>query len=322
MKYLVTGVAGFIGAAVCQKLCQMGHVVVGVDNLNDYYSPQLKLARLAHIKHPNFDFIKADIMRRDLMDKLFIEHQFDAVIHLAAQAGVRYSIDNPKAYIDSNLIGFFNIIDCCAINKIKHLVYASSSSVYGLNKSMPFTTEDKVDRPISLYAATKKSNEMIAHSYSHLHQLPVTGLRFFTVYGPWGRPDMALYKFTRALFNQDPIDVFNHGALSRDFTYIDDIVEGVTRVCDKPPQASNGDAPYKLLNIGAGKPTSLEAFIQAIESSTGMKAIRNDLPMQAGDVESTWADTDELVAYVDYAPQVAVNEGVRRFVEWYKGYHS
>jgi UDP-glucuronate 4-epimerase len=321
VKYLVTGVAGFIGSAVCQKLCQLGHDVVGVDNLNDYYSPQLKLARLAHIKHPNFSFIKADIMRRDLMDKLFTEHTFDVVIHLAAQAGVRYSIDNPKAYIDSNLVGYFNIVDCCAIHGISHLVYASSSSVYGLNDKMPFTTNDKVDNPISLYAATKKSNEMIAHSYSHIHQLPVTGLRFFTVYGPWGRPDMALYKFTTALFDNQPIDVYNHGALSRDFTYIDDIVEGVIRVCDKPPQSVDGEAPYKLLNIGAGKPTSLEAFIAAIESATGTKAIRNNLPMQPGDVEATWADTKELEAYINYQPQVGVEEGVGNFVRWFKQYH-
>ncbi len=322
MKYLVTGVAGFIGAAVCETLCAQGHEVVGIDNLNDYYSLQLKLARLAHIKHPNFHFIKGDIVNRELIDQLFLEHQFDVVIHLAAQAGVRYSIENPKAYIDSNIQGFFNIIDCSAQHKVSHFVYASSSSVYGLNKEMPFTTEMRVDNPISLYAATKKSNEILAHSYAHLHGLPMTGLRFFTVYGPWGRPDMALYKFTKAILAGEAIDVYNHGELSRDFTYIDDIVEGVIRVADRAPLAADGGPPYKLVNIGAGKPTALGDFIAAIEKATGREAIRNNLPMQAGDVVSTWADVDELEAYAGYCPQVPVEDGVEKFVEWFKEYYS
>ncbi len=318
MKYLITGVAGFIGAAVCKKLCEQGHQVVGVDNLNDYYSPALKLSRLAQIKHANFLFIKGDIGSRALINSLCFEYQFDGVIHLAAQAGVRYSIDNPQAYINTNLVGFFNVIDVCAQHHVAHFIYASSSSVYG-NSTQPFSTDDDISRPLSLYAATKVSNEAIAHSYAHIHGLPVTGLRFFTVYGPWGRPDMALFKFTDAIINDLPIDVFNHGKLSRDFTYIDDIVEGIVRVVPKSPLPEKGaQAPFKLLNIGAGKPTQLMDFIAAIESALGKKAQCNFVKMQTGDVVATWADTRGLEEYVDYRPRIDVATGVKAFVDWYQ----
>ena len=334
MKYLVTGAAGFIGANVSKRLCAMGHEVVGIDNLNDYYDVGLKLARLAPLEAlSNFRFIKQDLADREGIATLFAQQGFQRVIHLAAQAGVRYSLDNPLAYADSNLVGHLTILEGCRHHKIEHLVYASSSSVYGLNQKMPFSTEDSVDHPISLYAATKKANELMSHTYSHLYQLPTTGLRFFTVYGPWGRPDMALFKFTKAILAGDTIDVYNHGDLSRDFTYIDDIVEGIIRVQDKPPSSTpdwhvetgtpaNSSAPYRVFNIGNGSPVQLLDFITALERALGIEAKKQFLPMQPGDVHSTWADTEDLFKAVGYKPQVDINTGVSRFVEWYSAFYA
>ena len=331
MKYLVTGAAGFIGAAVVERLCQAGHFVVGIDNINDYYDVELKQDRLQRIIHPSFRFIKLDLADRDGIADLFKSEQFERVIHLAAQAGVRYSLDNPMAYADSNLVGHLSILEGCRHNKVAHLVYASSSSVYGLNQKTPFDTRDSVDHPVSLYAATKKSNELMAHSYSHLYGIPTTGLRFFTVYGPWGRPDMALFKFTKAILNGDQIDIFNNGELQRDFTYIDDIVEGIIRVQDLPPSTNSqwtvesgssdcSSAPYRIFNIGNGNPVKLMDFVSAIESSTGKKAVKNYMPMQAGDVYCTYADTTALFDAVNYQPQTEVKDGVDKFVKWYKSY--
>ena len=334
MKYLVTGAAGFIGANVSKRLCAMGHEVVGIDNLNDYYDVGLKLARLAPLEAlSNFRFIKQDLADREGIAALFAQQGFQRVIHLAAQAGVRYSLDNPLAYADSNLVGHLTILEGCRHHKIEHLVYASSSSVYGLNQKMPFSTEDSVDHPISLYAATKKANELMSHTYSHLYQLPTTGLRFFTVYGPWGRPDMALFKFTKAILAGETIDVYNHGDLSRDFTYIDDIVEGIIRVQDKPPSSTpdwhvetgtpaNSSAPYRVFNIGNGSPVQLLDFITALERALGIEAKKQFLPMQPGDVHSTWADTEDLFKAVGYKPQVDINTGVSRFVEWYRAFNA
>ena len=334
MKYLVTGAAGFIGANVSKRLCAMGHEVVGIDNLNDYYDVGLKLARLAPLEAlSNFRFIKQDLADREGIAALFAQQGFQRVIHLAAQAGVRYSLDNPLAYADSNLVGHLTILEGCRHHKIEHLVYASSSSVYGLNQKMPFSTEDSVDHPISLYAATKKANELMSHTYSHLYQLPTTGLRFFTVYGPWGRPDMALFKFTKAILASETIDVYNHGDLSRDFTYIDDIVEGIIRVQDKPPSSTpdwhietgtpaNSSAPYRVFNIGNGSPVQLLDFITALERALGIEAKKQFLPMQPGDVHSTWADTEDLFKAVGYKPQVDINTGVGRFVEWYRAFNA
>ncbi|MCH7421689.1 NAD-dependent epimerase [Shewanella xiamenensis] len=334
MKYLVTGAAGFIGANVSKRLCAMGHEVVGIDNLNDYYDVGLKLARLAPLEAlSNFRFIKQDLADREGIATLFAQQGFQRVIHLAAQAGVRYSLDNPLAYADSNLVGHLTILEGCRHHKIEHLVYASSSSVYGLNQKMPFSTEDSVDHPISLYAATKKANELMSHTYSHLYQLPTTGLRFFTVYGPWGRPDMALFKFTKAILASETIDVYNHGDLSRDFTYIDDIVEGIIRVQDKPPSSTpdwhietgtpaNSSAPYRVFNIGNGSPVQLLDFITALERALGIEAKKQFLPMQPGDVHSTWADTEDLFKAVGYKPQVDINTGVSRFVEWYRAFYA
>lgn len=334
MKYLVTGAAGFIGANVSKRLCAMGHEVVGIDNLNDYYDVGLKLARLAPLEAlSNFRFIKQDLADREGIAALFAQQGFQRVIHLAAQAGVRYSLDNPLAYADSNLVGHLTILEGCRHHKIEHLVYASSSSVYGLNQKMPFSTEDSVDHPISLYAATKKANELMSHTYSHLYQLPTTGLRFFTVYGPWGRPDMALFKFTKAILASETIDVYNHGDLSRDFTYIDDIVEGIIRVQDKPPSSTpdwhietgtpaNSSAPYRVFNIGNGSPVQLLDFITALERALGIEAKKQFLPMQPGDVHSTWADTEDLFKAVGYKPQVDINTGVSRFVEWYRAFYA
>ena len=334
MNYLVTGAAGFIGANVSKRLCAMGHEVVGIDNLNDYYDVGLKLARLAPLEAlSNFRFIKQDLADREGIAALFAQQGFQRVIHLAAQAGVRYSLDNPLAYADSNLVGHLTILEGCRHHKIEHLVYASSSSVYGLNQKMPFSTEDSVDHPISLYAATKKANELMSHTYSHLYQLPTTGLRFFTVYGPWGRPDMALFKFTKAILAGETIDVYNHGDLSRDFTYIDDIVEGIIRVQDKPPSSTpdwhvetgtpaNSSAPYRVFNIGNGSPVQLLDFITALERALGIEAKKQFLPMQPGDVHSTWADTEDLFKAVGYKPQVDINTGVGRFVEWYRAFYA
>ncbi|PSV20003.1 protein CapI [Photobacterium leiognathi subsp. mandapamensis] len=333
MKYLVTGVAGFIGSAVTERLCAQGHQVVGIDNLNDYYDVSLKQARLSRIAHSNFTFIELDLADRDGIADLFAEQQFNRVIHLAAQAGVRYSIDNPLAYADSNLVGHLTILEGCRHNKVEHLVYASSSSVYGLNHKTPFNTADSVDHPISLYAATKKSNELMAHTYSHLYGVPTTGLRFFTVYGPWGRPDMALFKFTNAIMEGKEIDVYNHGDMRRDFTYIDDIVEGVMRIQDVIPQPNadwtveagspaTSSAPYRVYNIGHGSPVKLMDYIEALEEALGMEAKKNFMDMQPGDVYMTYADTEDLFKATGYKPQVKVKEGVKAFVDWYREYYQ
>lgn len=331
MKYLVTGAAGFIGFHVAQRLCRDGHQVVGLDNLNDYYEVSLKEARLALLLPlPGFRFERMDLADRATMAALFARERFDRVIHLGAQAGVRYSLDNPFAYADSNLNGTLTVLEGCRHQGVQHLVYASSSSVYGLNEQMPFKTSDGVDHPVSLYAASKKANELMAHSYSHLYGLPTTGLRFFTVYGPWGRPDMALFKFVRAILNGEPIDIYNQGQLSRDFTHIDDIVEGVIRVADRPPRgdptwqgvADASPAPYRLFNIGHGSPVRLLDFVEAIEVALGKRAIRNLLPMQAGDVLATWADTQALFDATGYRPGVGLEEGVASFVDWYRAYYG
>ena len=331
MKYLVTGAAGFIGFHVAQRLCRDGHQVVGLDNLNDYYEVSLKEARLALLLPlPGFRFERMDLADRATMAALFARERFDRVIHLGAQAGVRYSLDNPFAYADSNLNGTLTVLEGCRHHGVQHLVYASSSSVYGLNEQMPFKTSDGVDHPVSLYAASKKANELMAHSYSHLYGLPTTGLRFFTVYGPWGRPDMALFKFVRAILNGEPIDIYNQGQLSRDFTHIDDIVEGVIRVADRPPQgdpawqgaADASPAPYRLFNIGHGSPVRLMDFVEAIEAALGKPAIRNLLPMQPGDVQATWADTQALFDATGYRARVGLEEGVVSFVDWYRAYYG
>ncbi|NMF90628.1 NAD-dependent epimerase [Aromatoleum petrolei] len=334
MKILVTGAAGFIGMHTSEVLLARGDQVVGLDNLNDYYDPQLKLDRLARLTpHPAFRFVKLDVADRAGMERLFAEEKFDRVIHLAAQAGVRYSLQNPHAYVDSNLVGFINILEGCRHHKVQHLVYASSSSVYGGNTKMPFSEHDSVDHPVSLYAATKKANELMAHTYSHLYGLPTTGLRFFTVYGPWGRPDMALFLFTKAILEGRPIDVFNHGKMKRDFTYIDDIVQGVIRTLDRTaepdpafdplqPDPGRSSSPYRVLNIGNHDPLELMNFIEAIESAIGAKAKKNFLPMQDGDVPATHAAIAELNAWTGFAPATSVREGVGRFVEWYRTYYA
>ncbi|KJG01352.1 NAD-dependent epimerase [Photobacterium angustum] len=333
MKYLITGVAGFIGSAITERLCAQGHQVIGIDNLNDYYDVSLKQARLARIAHPNFTFIELDLADREGIANLFAEQQFKRVIHLAAQAGVRYSIDNPLAYADSNLVGHLTILEGCRHNNVEHLVYASSSSVYGLNHKTPFNTADSVDHPISLYAATKKSNELMAHTYSHLYGVPTTGLRFFTVYGPWGRPDMALFKFTNAIMEGKEIDVYNHGDMRRDFTYIDDIVEGVMRIQNVIPQPNTdwtvetgspatSSAPYRVYNIGHGSPVKLMDYIEALEEALGIEAKKNFMDMQPGDVYMTYADTEDLFKATGYKPEVKVKEGVKAFVDWYREFYK
>ncbi|MBH0080942.1 NAD-dependent epimerase [Pseudoalteromonas sp. NZS11] len=332
MKYLVTGAAGFIGNFVAERLCNDGHEVIGLDNLNDYYDPALKHARLERIKHlTQFRFVKMDLADRDGIANLFKDEKFDRVIHLAAQAGVRYSIENPMAYIDSNLVGTATILEGCRHNKVQHLVYASSSSVYGMNEKMPFSTDDAVDHPVSLYAATKKSNELMAHSYSHLYDLPTTGLRFFTVYGPWGRPDMAPYLFTDAILNNREIKVFNNGKMKRDFTYIDDIVEGIIRIQDVVPKRDQSNsntspesskAPYRVFNIGNNEPIALMTFIESIEKAAGKVADKNYMPMQAGDVPATFADIDSLQKEVGFKPNTNIDYGMQQFVDWYKAYND
>ncbi|MBL6873451.1 MAG: NAD-dependent epimerase [Flavobacteriales bacterium] len=332
MKILVTGVAGFVGSYVATSLLKRGNEVVGVDNINDYYDVNLKKDRLKLLGIENnsssssvydkFTFIHLDISDSENIRNLFVENDFQVVCHLAAQAGVRYSLENPSAYIKSNIVGFANILECCKNAKIEHLVYASSSSVYGLNKKTPFSVEDNVDRPISLYAATKKSNELMAYSYSHLYDLPVTGLRFFTVYGPWGRPDMAYFLFTKAILNNKPIKVFNHGDMQRDFTYIDDIVEGVVRVIDNKPKRFQNEPPYKLYNIGNNKPVNLLHFIENIENALGKKAIKQFEPIQAGDVTTTYANVDNLISDLGYAPETKIDEGINKFVDWYLSYYK
>lgn len=334
MKFLVTGAAGFIGCFVAKRLLEEGHQVVGIDNLNDYYDVNLKLSRLELLtNNSNFEFIKLDLADRSGMADLFATHQFERVIHLGAQAGVRYSLQNPLAYADSNLIGFVNVLEGCRHNKVGHLLYASSSSVYGLNRKQPFSTDDSVDHPISLYAATKKANELMAHSYSHLYGVPTTGLRFFTVYGPWGRPDMALFKFTKAILAGESIDVYNHGKMNRDFTYIDDIAEAVVRLQDVVPVANKewtvedgstaeSSAPYVVYNIGNSDPISLMTYIKALETALGIEANKNMLPMQAGDVLNTSADTEALYQAIGFRPETSVEQGVKRFVEWYREFYQ
>ena len=326
MKILITGAAGFIGYHVSHRLLDEGHEVVGIDNLNEYYEVSLKEARLARLRERDgFSFQRLDIAHREGMAALFAQTgPFDMVVHQAAQAGVRYSIDNPHAYADSNLVGFINLLEGCRHGEVRHLVYASSSSVYGQTDQMPFREDQNVDHPLSLYAATKKANELMAWTYSHLYGIPATGLRYFTVYGPWGRPDMALFKFTRAVLADEAIDVYNHGDLARDFTYIDDIVEGVVRVLGHGPTPDTGEkgAPHRLLNIGRGNPVRLEDFIAAVESATGREARRNMLPMQPGDVPITWADTTALEHLTGYAPRMSLEEGVRHFVDWYREYYG
>lgn len=348
-KILVTGTAGFIGFHLAQKLIDRGDEIIGLDSINDYYDVNLKYDRLKETgikrelidynrivkseKYPNYSFVKLNLEDRENILALFAKERFERVCNLAAQAGVRYSIENPFTYIDSNILGFINILEGCRQNRVKHLAYASSSSVYGLNESMPFATHDNIDHPISLYAASKKSNELMAHTYSYLFGLPTTGLRFFTVYGPWGRPDMALFLFTKAMLEGKPIDVFNNGNMQRDFTYIDDIVEGVIRVIDNEPKGKpdwNGKipdpscsiAPYKVYNIGNSSPVKLMDFIEAIEQSLGLKAEKNFLPLQAGDVPATWANVDDLVEDLGYKPETKVQKGIKSFVEWYRTYYG
>lgn len=347
MKILITGTAGFIGFHLAKKLLKRGETVVGLDSINDYYDVRVKYGRLENTgiqkdkieynelvqseKYSNYQFIKLQLEDKINLEKLFAEQNFDYVIHLAAQAGVRYSLTNPQAYMDSNIIGFLNILECCRNYPVKHLTYASSSSVYGLNELQPFSTKHNVDHPVSLYAASKKSNELMAHTYSHLFKIPTTGLRFFTVYGPWGRPDMAVYLFTKAIFEDQPIQVFNYGEMRRDFTYIDDIVEGVIRVNDNPPtenpdwdstsdDPSRSSAPYKIYNIGNNNPVKLMDFITAIENKIGKGAQKNMLPIQAGDVPSTYADVTDLIEDLGYKPQTPIQDGINAFVDWYKDF--
>ncbi|GAB5380348.1 MAG: NAD-dependent epimerase [Aliiglaciecola sp.] len=335
MKVLVTGAAGFIGSHVSLYLLERGDEVVGLDNLNDYYDVNLKLDRLKRVENHknsyNFTFVKMSVEDREGMEALFTEHKFDKVVHLAAQAGVRYSLENPHAYIDANIVGYMNILEGCRHNDVKHLVYASSSSVYGANESMPFSIHDNVDHPVSLYAASKKANELMAHTYSHLYGLPTTGLRFFTVYGPWGRPDMALFLFTKAILEDKPIKVFNYGNHMRDFTYIDDIVEGIIRTLDhtaqsnpewsgKNPDPGTSKAPWRVYNIGNQNPVKLMEYIETLEEKLGKVAEKELLPLQLGDVPNTYADVEALVKDVDYRPETTINTGIGNFVSWYKDY--
>ena len=327
MKFLVTGAAGFIGMHTAKRLLDDGHEVVGLDNLNEYYDVRLKYARLEQLTpYQKFRFVKMDLADREGVAKLFEAEKFQRVIHLAAQAGVRYSIENPMAYIDSNLVGMATVLEGCRHNKVEHLVYASSSSVYGANTKVPFSEEDRVDHPVSLYAATKKSNELMAHTYSHLYSLPTTGLRFFTVYGPWGRPDMAPWVFTEAILNRKPIKVFNNGKMQRDFTYIDDIVEGINRIQELVPRGKNNKlessnkAPYKVFNIGNNKPISLMNFIEVTEVEIGKTTEKKFMPMQSGDVETTFADIDSIQKAIAFKPATEIEYGMHKFVDWYKGY--
>lgn len=334
MKVMVTGSAGFIGSTLSLKLLERGDTVVGIDNINDYYDPQLKLARLDRLRqHDGFIEVRADLEDQAAIDSAFKEQQPDRVVNLAAQAGVRYSLVNPHAYIQANITGFLNILEGCRHYGVEHLVYASTSSVYGKNTNMPFSVHSNVDHPVSLYAASKKSNELMAHTYSHLFNIPTTGLRFFTVYGPWGRPDMALFLFTRAILAGEPIDVFNYGNHRRDFTYVDDIVEGVVRTLDKiatpnprwdsnHPDPATSEAPYRLYNIGSNRPCELMRYIEVLEECLGKKAEKNLLPMQPGDVPDTYADVDALIEDMGYKPDTPIEVGVRRFVEWYRDYYN
>ena len=334
MNYLVTGVAGFIGFHLSKRLLERGDSVIGLDNINEYYDVNLKKARLGQLEgKPGFTFIQLDLADRKGMEKVFSEEKFDYVLNMAAQAGVRYSLTNPHAYVDSNIVGFINILEGCRHAKVKHLVFASSSSVYGANTKMPFSVHHNVDHPVSLYAATKKANELMAHTYSSLYNLPCTGLRFFTVYGPWGRPDMALFLFTKAILEGKPIDVFNYGKMKRDFTYIDDIIEGVVRTTGKIPEPDsqwNGNnpdsatsyAPYKLYNIGNNNPVELMEFIKALEDCLGKEAKKNLLPIQLGDVPATYADVDDLTKAIGFKPSTPIEKGIKLFVDWYRGYYG
>lgn len=334
MKVLVTGAAGFIGMHVAQRLLNRGDKVIGLDNLNDYYDVNLKLARLAELqKHAAFEFHRIDIVDATALEQLIASKGFDSIVHLAAQAGVRHSLTHPHAYIQSNITGFLNVLEACRKHPVQHLVYASSSSVYGGNKKLPFSESDNVDHPVSLYAVTKKSNELMAHSYSHLFGIPSTGLRFFTVYGPWGRPDMALFIFTRAILEGRPVDLFNDGDMERDFTYVDDIAEGVVRVLDRPPSSDDkydqirndparSWAPYQVLNIGNHGPAALLEYLDALEHALGRKAQRNLMPMQPGDVKATFADTAQLTEWTHFSPGTPVRDGVKRFADWYRGHYK
>jgi UDP-glucuronate 4-epimerase len=340
LKILVTGAAGFIGYHLCESLLKKGFTVIGIDNINDYYDQGLKFGRLAElgistkdaetslkkstssIYEDKFFFVRISLEDKEQLEQLFKEEKFTVVCNLAAQAGVRYSLENPSAYVDSNIVGFVNLLECCRHYQIEHLVYASSSSVYGLNKEVPFSTKDNVDHPISLYAATKKSNELMAHTYSHLFGIPTTGLRFFTVYGPWGRPDMALFLFTDAILKNKPIDVFNYGNMERDFTYVDDIVEGVERILVEPITRLKERPLYKIYNIGNNNTVKLTDFIVSIEAKLGITAQKNMLPMQPGDVSRTWANVDELIKDYNYSPNTPIKEGVSRFIDWYKFYYK
>ncbi|HLT82137.1 MAG TPA: NAD-dependent epimerase [Cyclobacteriaceae bacterium] len=333
-RILVTGAAGFIGFHLSRKLCGLDYAVTGIDNLNDYYDPNLKQARLDLLKdEPGFDFRPIDLTDREGMDRLFAEKKFHAVVNLAAQAGVRYSLINPHAYLESNMRGFLNVLEPCRHHAVEHLVYASSSSVYGANRAMPFSVHHNVDHPISLYAASKKSNELMAHTYSALYGLPTTGLRFFTVYGPYGRPDMALFLFTKAILEDKPINVYNHGNMRRDFTYVDDIVESVARLIEKPatpdpswdpmkPDPASSFAPYRIYNIGNNQPVPLVRFIEVIEEKLGKKAIRNNMDLQDGDVPETFADVEDLMRVVDFRPSTPIETGVGKFIDWYKEYYN
>jgi len=334
LSYLVTGSAGFIGSALTLRLLERGDTVIGIDNHNDYYDPTLKEARLARFaNHTNYTHLRIDLTDKSAVNDAFIKHRPQRVVNLAAQAGVRYSIDNPMAYIDSNIVGFAHILEGCRHHGVEHLVYASSSSVYGANTATPFSIHQNVDHPISLYAASKKTNELIAHTYSHLYGLPTTGLRFFTVYGPWGRPDMAMFKFTKAILAGDPIQVFNHGKHRRDFTYVDDIIEGVVRTLDRPafinkqwdsyfPDPGSSLAPWRIYNIGNNQPVELMSYINAIEEALGKKAIKELLPMQPGDVPDTHANVDDLIDQFDYKPSTTIQDGIEHFVDWYRKYYK
>lgn len=333
MKILITGTAGFIGSHLSKKLISQGHEVVGIDNINDYYDVTIKEDRLKSIGTENFTFYKINLEDDSAMDEIFKNEKPQVVVNLAAQAGVRYSLENPRAYIDSNIVGFTNILECSRHNKVEHLIYASSSSVYGANTSKPFATSDNIDHPLSLYAATKKSNELMAHTYSHLYNLPTTGLRFFTVYGPWGRPDMALFKFTKAIVNDEEIDVYNHGKMMRDFTYVDDIVEAISRLVKKPaqpnpewsganPDPSSSYAPYKIYNIGNNSPVRLMEFVEAIENKLGKVAKKNYMDLQPGDVPETYANVDDLFNNIDFKPETTIQNGVNKFIDWYLDYYK
>jgi len=341
-KILVTGAAGFIGYHLSKRLISDQHEVIGLDNMNDYYSRDLKFSRIAQLgilrssvekktvepveserdEGGKFSFIKADLSDRSAVEGVFERYDFDAVIHLGAQAGVRHSLNHPHEYTASNIEGFLNILEGCRKSDVKHLVYASSSSVYGANAAVPFNTADRVDQPVSLYAATKRANELMAHTYAHLYNIPSTGLRFFTVYGPWGRPDMAYYKFANLMREGQPIDVYNNGNMSRDFTYVDDIVESIVRLMSKPQKSTGKSAPTRLFNIGNGSPVNLLEFIEILEKQLGIEAVKNMMPMQPGDVERTWADVDDLYEYISYRPKVNIEAGIEKFVEWYRSYYG